>query len=111
MKVRITYIHDPKTDGGSGWDPAKGLEITKRSLKLTGLRASLREDHLTLSVDELPQKLRRLGLLHVDVLRIRYQADVPSSPPDPYSSRVVPGLHVFYTPSRTDAGDGVAKAR
>lgn len=91
MRQRITFLHQPQ----HGVDPA-AVHITDNSLTGPVLPA-LREDRLTLALDELPQELRRV-LETCHELHIRWVSPYAYETLSPLYSRLSPGFHLFYTP-------------
>lgn len=95
MRQRITFVHEPQ----DAINP-KGLDITSTSLSLEGLKA-VREDRITLGLEELPQELR-VVLGQAEELHIRYVRPEPYKTIPPFNSRLSPGLHVFYSPRQSE---------
>ncbi|ELR03453.1 hypothetical protein GMDG_06186 [Pseudogymnoascus destructans 20631-21] len=96
MRQRITFVHEPQ----DGIDP-KSIGIHTNTLSVSGLKAA-REDHITLSLDELPQDLR-VALSQTKELHIRYVTPASYESIPPFNSQLSPGLHVYYTP-KTEVG-------
>ncbi|OBT49640.1 hypothetical protein VE04_10037, partial [Pseudogymnoascus sp. 24MN13] len=96
MRQRITFVHEPQ----DGIDP-KSIGIHTNTLSVSGLKAA-REDHITLSLDELPQELR-VALSQTKELHIRYVTAASYESIPPFNSKLSPGLHVYYTP-KTEVG-------
>lgn len=97
MRQRITFLHNPQ----NGIDPAT-VKITDNSL--TGpVIPALREDRVTLALDELPQELRQV-LETCHELHIRWVSPYSYETVSPLYSRLSPGFHLFYTP-RPEAQD------
>ncbi|KAI5868063.1 PIG-X [Durotheca rogersii] len=92
MRQRITFFHRHE----HGVDP-DSLKLAGRSIAGPDIIAE-REDRITLALDELPAELRDL-LQESQELYIRWQSPVAYQTVGPWSSRLPPGLHVFYTPS------------
>ena len=59
MRERITFVHGAEDD----FDPSQ-LEVQNDSLYIKSLTAA-REDRITFSFDELPQEVRKNGLIHL----------------------------------------------
>lgn len=91
MRQRITFLHKPQ----DGIDPAT-LKVTDGSLSGPVLPA-VREDRITLALDELPDELRQL-LQNCHELHIRWVTPDPYDTVSPLFSRLAPGFHLFYTP-------------
>lgn len=95
MRQRITFLHKPQ----DGIDPAT-LKVTGSSLSGPVLPA-VREDRITLALDELPRELHQL-LQNCHELHIRWVSTHSYDTVSPLLSRLSPGFHLFYTPgSRT----------
>jgi hypothetical protein len=96
MRQRITFFADPEYT----LDPA---DVKVASDSLTGPDIDgAREDRVTLALEELPLELRKL-LAESHELHIRWVASSTYANAAPLSSRLSPGLHIFYTPqSSTD---------
>ncbi|KAJ4391761.1 protease B nonderepressible form [Gnomoniopsis smithogilvyi] len=91
MRQRITFLHKPQ----DGVDPA-AIKVTDSSL--TGpILPAVREDRITLALDELPGELRRF-LQRCHELHIRWVSSYHYDTVSPLLSRLSPGLHLFYTP-------------
>ncbi|KAL3465849.1 PIG-X [Aspergillus heterothallicus] len=105
MRRRITYIQPHHAH----FHPSQ-TALTPNTLTISNLDAA-REERITLGFDELSaegdqlwQVLKKCHQVHVRWAR-REQYDAVS----PFSSRVSPGLHVFYSPipSSADVGGGL----
>lgn len=94
MKARVTFI----LDGEREFEPAQ-LKIAKDSLNVAEVPVDIREDRITLGLDELQDGIR-VALEQTHELHLRWQSPRFTDAPEPYSSRVAPGLHVYYTPSK-----------
>ncbi|GAB1212139.1 protease B nonderepressible form [Aspergillus terreus] len=117
MRRRITFIQRPDADFS-----LDQISLSRSSLSVHGLDAA-REDRVTFSFDELPPEALILYAPHADTrvdqlwhvlklchqLHIRWAAEEPYEARAPFSSRVSPGLHVFYTPV-AGAGSGSGEA-
>lgn len=95
MKRRVTLIHKPE----DGIDPSS-VRVTDGVISGPELLAA-REERLTFDLDELPDEVglalgRCTGPLHV-----RWETSSSYESSELLSSRVSPGLHVFYTPPET----------
>ncbi|KAK7908364.1 hypothetical protein PG985_015667 [Apiospora marii] len=102
MRQRTTFFHRNE----DAIDPAS-LKVSGRTLSGPDIKA-VREDRFTLGLDELPAELQELLRLSQE-LYIRWTSPVPYQAVGPWSSRLSPGLHVFYTP-QADTGANVASA-
>lgn len=93
MRERITLVHSPDL----------GIEPDSLSLSSTGLNTpaleSVREDRLTLALDGLPSEVAQL-LQDFEQLHIRWASPEAYETLEPFVSRLSPGLHVWYTPSK-----------
>ena len=98
MRQRITFVHEPR----DGIDP-ESIGIHTNTFSVSGLKAA-REDHITLSLAELPQDLR-VALSQTKELHIRYVTPASYDSIPPFNSQLSPGLHVYYTP-KTEVGKG-----
>ncbi|KAK8138951.1 PIG-X-domain-containing protein [Apiospora sp. TS-2023a] len=100
MRQRTTFFHHNE----DAIDPAS-LKVSGRTLSGPIIKA-VREDRFTLGLDELPAELQELLRLSQE-LYIRWTSPVPYQAIGPWSSRLSPGLHVFFTP-QADTGANVA---
>lgn len=91
MRQRITFLHKPQ----DGPDPAS-LKVTDSSLTGPVLPA-VREDRVTLALEELPHELRQV-LQSCHELHIRWVSPYAYDIVSPLFSRLPPGFHLFYTP-------------
>lgn len=91
MKQRTTFI----ISDAESTHP-DNFEVSDKSLNIKSLPA-VREDHFTLSFDELPEHLRTT-LQGCRELVIHWASGRPYESTIPYVSRVPPGLHVFVAP-------------
>lgn len=92
MRQRITFIHEP----GKAIDPAL-LQITDDSVSGIDISA-VREDRLTVPLDELPREISQLFRASCRELHVRWVSPLAFGSVSPLSSRMSPGLHVFVTP-------------
>lgn len=92
MRQRITFIHEPQ----DSIDPGT-LAIDLKSLKGTGDLNAAREDRITFGLSQLPQELY-LALRSCHEIHLRWSSSNEYDTVSPFSSRVSPGLHAFYTP-------------
>ncbi|KAK1722056.1 PIG-X [Colletotrichum lupini] len=95
MRQRITFIHKP-SDGA----PPESLEISDAGVKGPEL-LSVREDRITLALEELPSELSQL-LSESHELHIRWVSPFAYDTIGPLASRVSPGFHLFYTPKKEE---------
>ncbi|KAI2618671.1 PIG-X-domain-containing protein [Hypomontagnella submonticulosa] len=98
MRQRITFFHQNE----HGIEPAS-LKLAGRSLSGPDIVAE-REDRITLALEELPVELQHL-LRESRELYVRWQKPVAYQTIGPWSSKIPPGLHVFYTPGDSDRPD------
>ncbi|RYP79181.1 hypothetical protein DL771_000159 [Monosporascus sp. 5C6A] len=91
MRQRTTFFHRNE----NGIEPAS-LKIAGRSISGPDFLAA-REDRVTLGLEELPTELQEL-LRKSHELHIRWVSPYAYESVGPWSSRLPPGLHVFYTP-------------
>ena len=91
MRRRVTFIRDHNTN----FSPDE-LQISDERVSFAGLNAA-REERLTLGLGELPEELQQV-LRHAHEVHIRWASEYVYEARAPYSSRISPGLHVFYTP-------------
>ncbi|KAH6622195.1 PIG-X [Boeremia exigua] len=105
MKQRITYVvTDPESFNPEQIDVQKGSNGKSDTFTLTRVRAA-KEHRITLGLDELseaPIDIEVLKKWHE--LHVRWAPDIPELAAVPFTSRVSPGLHIFFTPS-TEAKD------
>ncbi|KAK5729425.1 protease B nonderepressible form [Elasticomyces elasticus] len=93
MKQRITYLLPPGTD----YDPAN-IHIGPDSVNITNTAGPPAiEKRVTAGLSELPAELREI-LTSIHELHIRFTSRQPYLAPSPLTSRLPPGLHVFFTP-------------
>ncbi|CEL09892.1 Putative Protein pbn1 [Aspergillus calidoustus] len=102
MRRRITYIQPPHAP----FHPSQ-TTLSPNTLTISNLDAA-REERITLGFDELSgelwQVLKQCHQVHVRwARREQYQAV------SPFSSRVSPGLHVFYSPIPSSGHSGLDK--
>ncbi|KAF1933685.1 PIG-X-domain-containing protein [Didymella exigua CBS 183.55] len=103
MKVRITYVvTEPESFNPDQINVQRGSKGKRDTFKLNHVKAA-KEHRITLGLNELskheaPFDIEVLKKWHE--LHIRWSPDTPTSTaPAPFTSRVSPGLHIFYTPS------------
>ncbi|KZM19512.1 protease B nonderepressible form [Ascochyta rabiei] len=100
MKQRITYVvTEPESFNPEQISVQKGVNGNADIFKLNGVNAA-KEHRITLGLDELSQTpidIKNLKQWHE--LHIRWTSEVPYSLTPPFTSRVSPGLHIFFTPS------------
>ncbi|PHH69612.1 hypothetical protein CDD82_7650 [Ophiocordyceps australis] len=98
MRERITFVH------------AEGAQINAEAIAVqsTGLVGpwihAARQDRFTLAVDELPPELSRLLESYTE-LDIAWASPYSYVALEPFSSRISPGIHVSYSPSKSNAAD------
>ncbi|KAK4135456.1 PIG-X-domain-containing protein [Trichocladium antarcticum] len=96
MRERITYVQKL----GDSLEPSA---ITIDGGKISGPEVhAVREDRLTIALDELPSELRAL-LKDAQELHIRWVSTTPYEAISPLLARLPPGFHVFFTPRREEA--------
>lgn len=103
MRQRITFIHKPE----DAIDP-EAIQVGPDVLKVRGLVAA-REDRITLGFNELPEEIR-LVLDQSHELHLRYVKKFYNDETAPFLARLSPGLHVFYSPQRSEGNAYVAIA-
>ncbi|KAJ5443165.1 Glycosylphosphatidylinositol-mannosyltransferase I PIG-X/PBN1 [Penicillium cf. griseofulvum] len=96
MKRRITFIQ--RVD--ASFDPQQAV-LTTSTLSVRSLDAA-REDRVTVGLDELPDELRSV-LEQSHELHLRWASERPFDAVAPFSSRISPGLHVHYTPLKSES--------
>lgn len=99
MKRRITLIHRPD----DGVDPAS-VRVEGDSVSGPEIQAA-REERLTFRLDELPGDVVDLLGRCARQLHVKWATSSSYELPELLSSRVPPGLHVFYTPAENPKGD------
>ncbi|KAF2115062.1 PIG-X [Lophiotrema nucula] len=98
MKQRITYIVKDADD----FDPEQ-LDVKSGSLTLKNVKAA-KEHRITFGLSELPRELQR-SFQQWHELHIRWASETPYSASPPFTARVSPGLHAFFTPLK-DRSEG-----
>lgn len=98
MRQRITFVHRPE----DAIDPG-ALIVTDKDINGPHILAS-KEERTTLALEELPDEIARV-LRDSHELHIRWVRSSVYETLDPLSSRLSPGLHVFYTPQTGVAAD------
>ncbi|OAA44813.1 protein pbn1 [Metarhizium rileyi] len=96
MKERITFVHPQ----GIEVDPEL-LEVNANHLQGPSVK-TIRETRLTVGVDELPTGLASLLQQYRDI-SIRWASPFTYDTVEPFTSRLSPGLHVFFTPTGENA--------
>ncbi|KAK4231487.1 protein pbn1 [Podospora fimiseda] len=91
MRERITFIQKL----GDSIDPAE-VKIDRNVIKAPQVQA-VREDRLTIALDELPSELQSL-LSGLHELHIRWVSPVAYETVSPLLARLPPGFHLFFTP-------------
>ncbi|KAL6239603.1 protein pbn1 [Aspergillus navahoensis] len=94
MRQRITYIQKPSAP----FHPSQ-TTLTRDAVSVQSLDAA-REQRLTFSFNELPSELWQV-LRQCHQLHIRWASEKVYEAVSPFSSRISPGLHVFYSPVET----------
>lgn len=94
MRQRITFIHEP----GRGIEPEL-LQIKDTTVSGIDL-AAVREDRLTIPMDELPREISHLFRASCQELHVRWVSPSSFTSVGPLSSRASPGLHIFLTPAK-----------
>ncbi|KAK5125523.1 hypothetical protein LTR85_000634 [Meristemomyces frigidus] len=97
MKQRITYI----LLQGHGIDP-ETIQTSNDTLTLATAKDAAVEKRVTAGLSELPQEIVT-ALNDVHELHIRWTSRVNYDASSPFTSRLPPGLHVFFTPRKADA--------
>ncbi|KAF9890984.1 protease B nonderepressible form [Aspergillus nanangensis] len=101
MRRRITFVQ--ASDAPFAADQAS---LTPSTLSIRGLDAA-REERATFSFDEIPSELGQV-LQQCHQLHIRWAREEPYDAVAPFSSRVSPGLHVFFTPPEEAVRTGMS---
>lgn len=91
MRERITFYHPP----GSSLDPDTDLENQEAGLIGPQIDA-VRQDRLTLPLDELPAELLQT-LQGYDAVHLKWTSPLQYETLDPFTSRISPGFHLSYT--------------
>lgn len=99
MRERVTFLHA----AGADIDPTT-LDIQEAGL-VGPLTEATREDRLTLTLEELPLEIADLLRGGFAEFHLRWASPVKYDTLEPFSSRVSPGLHVSFTPSKDAAVD------
>ncbi|KAI1281291.1 PIG-X [Xylaria sp. FL0933] len=98
MRHRITFFHRNE----HGIEPSS-LKVRDRSISGPDLIA-VREHRVTLALEELPAELQEL-LRDVHELHLRWSTPRAHDSLGPWTSRLPPGLHAFYTPQTASAAE------
>ncbi|KAK3112884.1 protease B nonderepressible form [Teratosphaeriaceae sp. CCFEE 6253] len=96
MKQRITYLLPRE----ASIDPDDIL-VGQHGVNLTSAEPPAIEKRVTAGLSELPAELREV-FNDIHELHIRYTSRTTYDAPSPLVSRLPPGLHVFFTPRRSD---------
>ncbi|KAF1362061.1 PIG-X-domain-containing protein [Lizonia empirigonia] len=100
MKQRITYVvTEPESFNPEQISFKKEASGNAAVFELNGVKAA-KEHRITLGLDELSQSpidIKILEQLHE--LHVRWASEAPYSITPPFTSRVSPGLHIFFTAS------------
>ncbi|KAK4539998.1 hypothetical protein LTR36_009896 [Oleoguttula mirabilis] len=97
MKQRITYL----VPQGHGIDPAS-IQTSNDTLTFADAKDAAVEKRVTAGLSELPAELVTV-LQDVHELHIRWSSRLNYAAPSPFTSRLPPGLHVFFTPRKANA--------
>ncbi|KAF7128266.1 hypothetical protein CNMCM5793_002808 [Aspergillus hiratsukae] len=101
MRRRITFVQRPETP----FDHEQAV-LTSDALSITHLDGA-REERATFSFEELPSEVWKV-LKSSHELHIRWATERPYEIGAPFSSRISPGLHVYYTPGESgETGKGL----
>ncbi|KAH7087545.1 PIG-X [Paraphoma chrysanthemicola] len=102
MKQRITYV---VTNPESFTPEQLGVASTETQDAFTvrGVQAA-KEHRFTFGLDELPSEVST-ALQQWHELHIRWASPAPYTSTPPFTSRVSPGLHVFFTPLKSTSED------
>ncbi|EAW12590.1 uncharacterized protein ACLA_010160 [Aspergillus clavatus NRRL 1] len=99
MRRRITFVQ--RADAPFDFDQAV---LTTDALSIRNLDGA-REERATLSFEELPSEVWQV-LKSCHELHVRWATERPYHTGAPFSSRISPGLHVFYTPGGQEEASG-----
>ncbi|KAJ3524901.1 hypothetical protein NM208_g11867 [Fusarium decemcellulare] len=97
MRERVTFVHKDYS-----LDP-EALDIQQAGL-LGPQIETVRQDKLTIPLNELPAELIDL-LNDYEAVHIRWASPLQFETLDPFTSRISPGLHVYYTPALSSSHD------
>ncbi|PKX96879.1 uncharacterized protein P174DRAFT_438695 [Aspergillus novofumigatus IBT 16806] len=101
MRRRITFVQRPE----SPFHVDQAV-LTSDALSITHLDGA-REERATFGFDELPSEIWQV-LKSSHELHIRWATERPYENGAPFSSRISPGLHVYYTPGTSgETGRGL----
>ncbi|KAI1006612.1 hypothetical protein K3495_g1609 [Podosphaera aphanis] len=92
MRERTTYLFE-----SDNLINPKDLKITNTSLVSAHPVVAAKEEKVTFTAEELPTEIKEVLLLSSE-LHIRWVAQQSYKTVSPWTSRISPGLHVFYTP-------------
>ncbi|KKA26761.1 hypothetical protein TD95_001702, partial [Thielaviopsis punctulata] len=92
MRQRVTFVHPPE----AAIDP-DAITVKSHSLSAPDLSSAVREDRFTLGPADIPAVPAEI-LDRYQELHIRWAGADSYQTLEPFSSRVPPGLHVFFTP-------------
>jgi hypothetical protein len=96
MRERITYVQKL----GDSLEPSA---VTVDGGALSGPEVhAVREDRLTIALDELPLELQTL-VTGTEDLHIRWVGTAAYEAVSPLLARLPPGFHLFFTPGKDDA--------
>ncbi|KAL4935896.1 hypothetical protein BDV06DRAFT_117496 [Aspergillus oleicola] len=97
MRQRLTYIQKPSAP----YSPDQ-TTLTRDALHIQSIDAA-REERITVGFDEVPDEVASV-LRQTHEVHIRWARQEVYEAVSPMSSRVSPGLHVFYSPLSTGGG-------
>lgn len=92
MRQRTTFVHP----NDAAVDP-DAITVKTNSLNGPDLSLAVREDRFTIGPSELPASIAET-LDQYHELHIRWAGTDSFQTLAPFSSRVTPGLHIFFTP-------------
>ncbi len=96
MRERITYVQKLG-------DSLPASELTVDASSISGPEVTaVREDRLTVALDELPVELQTL-VTGVKDIHVRWVGTTPSEAVSPLLARLPPGFHLLFTPAKDDA--------
>ncbi|KAF1851018.1 PIG-X-domain-containing protein [Cucurbitaria berberidis CBS 394.84] len=102
MKQRITYV----VKNPEAFTPEQ-LVVKDDGTKFTLQRVHAAKEHrITLGLDELPRELSRV-FQQWHEFHIRWASSTAYTATPPFTSRVSPGLHIFFTPLKSTPEDAL----
>ncbi|KAH9872804.1 hypothetical protein J1614_005198 [Plenodomus biglobosus] len=96
MKQRITYVVEKPDDFSPDQLSVKNSQSSGSRFTLKGVSAA-KEHRITLGLKELPEELSKV-FQQWHELHVRWASSTSQIATPPFTSRVSPGLHVFFTP-------------